>query len=195
LQQLKKHCMEKKLRMTDERTYERCFHDNYQALCYFALSIVSDESIAEDAVQDVFIRLLHHTESFDNNTHLRNYLYQAVHNRCIDLLRAHARQVSVVPLDCSKPLHDQVHDDETESKMVRAELLRIIAKAIDQLPEKQREVFRLAYIDDLSNEEIAQQMNLSLNTVKVQKYRAKQHLRERLKDIYPLLFIFLKYIS
>ena len=65
----------------------------------------------------------------------------------------------------------------------------MIHEAIDSLPPRYRQVFRMAYIDKMKSEEIAEALGISVNTVKVIRQRAKPRLRELLKDIYPLLFI------
>ena len=148
------------IHIDEHAAFERCFRDNYQALCYFAASILGDEVAAEDVVQDAFVRLYKSDHTFPSHNHLRNYLYTAVHNLAIDRLR-HSQRAVAVPVDHVGHLMS----DDTEAIVVRTELLRQIAEAISQLSERQRDVFRLAYIEDKSNAEIA----------------------ELLGDVYPLL--------
>ncbi|MBQ3630737.1 MAG: RNA polymerase sigma-70 factor [Prevotella sp.] len=177
------------IRIDKQTAFERCFRDNYQPLCYFAASKLGDDVAAEDVVQEVFVRLLKGDHQFDSEVRLRNFLYTAVHNQCIDRLR-HQQRVVAVPVEQA----NSQFDDETEARIVRAELLRQIADAISQLSERQRDVFRLAYIEDKGNAEIAELLGMQVNTVKVQKQRAKQRLRELLGDVYPLLFLFLHHL-
>lgn len=75
--------------------------------------------------------------------------------------------------------------------VVRAEVYQEIMEAIQELPTECGRVFRLAYVDGLSNEKIAEQLFISVNTVKSQKNKAKIQLREKLKGLYPVLLLFL----
>lgn len=177
--------------ISSRKAFERCFRDNYQPLCYFANNMLGDETDAEDAVQEVFIKMLQLETVFYDETHLKNYLYQAVHHQCISRKRQTDRTLAV-PIDSAT---DCQLDTETEALLVKSEIISEISKAVDSLPERQREVFRLAYLEDKSNDEIAEILGIQKNTVKVQKQRAKQQLRERLKDLYPMLFIFIKYVT
>lgn len=190
---------------SDSGLFERCFRDNYQALCLFASSILQDDVASEDVVQEVFVRLLNLNRSFDNYDHLRHYLYVAVQHLCIDKNKTDLRYVSLqesreIPQhDDERPIVSEAVEralmpDNVEVQIIRTECIRMIASAIDELSEGQRKVFSLAYIEDKSNEEIAGIMGISVNTVKVHKQRAKENLRRKLKDIYPLLFILIKYV-
>ena len=78
-----------------------------------------------------------------------------------------------------------------EALMVKTEVVRLIADAISQLPQRQQEVFTMAYQQGYSNAEIAELLDISENTVKVQKQRAKKALRQQLKDVYPLALMLL----
>ena len=187
--------------------FERCFRDIYQALCFFATGMLHDDVASEDVVQEVFVKMLNMEKSFDSYDHLKHYLYVSVHNLCVDKYKLNQRFVSIeYPSEkLSYADHQQSSvsnwadlgtDQETiEIQMVRAECIRMIASAIEELPEGQRTAFKLAYIEDRSNEEIAVAMGVSVSTVKVHKQRAKENLRKKLKDIYPLVFILAKFIS
>ncbi len=189
---------------SDNGLYERCFRDNYQALCFFASGILHDDDASEDIVQEIFVRLLKMNRSFESYDHLKHYLYVAVHHLCVDKSKVDQRHVSlqdthVIPQsDESQVLSDNMDitflPENVEVQMIRSECIRQISSAIEELSDNQRTVFKLAYLEEKSNEEIADMMDISVNTVKVHKQRAKENLRRKLKDIYPLLFIFIKYI-
>ena len=80
---------------SDNSLFERCFRDNYQALCFYASGILKDDVASEDVVQEVFVRLLNINKDFDSYNHLKHYLYVAVHNLCIDRSKASLRYVSI----------------------------------------------------------------------------------------------------
>lgn len=164
---------------------EKYFRKYYQSLCYFAMNIVHDEILCEDIVQEVFVKAITSHVSFESELHFRQYTYIAVRNRCINFLQKQGRTVGLGEVDTeSTPAAD-----DCDNAIVRAEIIRMIHEAIDSLPPRYRQVFRMAYIDKMKSEEIAETLGISVNTVKVIRQRAKTRLRELLKDIYPLLFI------
>lgn len=166
------------------------FQKYYQALCYFALNLVGDPELSKDIVQEVFVKIIVSKIEFDSEIRFRKYIYQAVRNNCLTHLTSVANETTV-PI--STLTEDDIHSDkESDTEIVKAELIREINNAIDSLPPRYGHIFRLAYIDRLSSEEIAEQLGISVNTVKVIRQRAKTRLRELLKDLYPLIFILLQ---
>lgn len=80
-----------------KREIERCFRKYYRALCFYALRHVEDPDKAEDLVQDCFVRLLERELAFDSEAHMKNYLYAAVRNGCLNFLRD-SRAMAFPPL-------------------------------------------------------------------------------------------------
>lgn len=87
-----------------KREIERCFRKYYGALCFFASRYVEDPDKAEDLVQDCFVRLLEREFSFDSEDHLKNYLYAAVRNGCLNFLRDNRAVASPPRTYCSPAL-------------------------------------------------------------------------------------------
>lgn len=152
--------------------------------------MVHDKTLCEDIVQEVFVRSITSGISFESELHFRQYIYTAVRNQCISSLQKRGRIIALNEMDTE----DTPTSEECDDTIVRAEIIRMINEAIDSLPPRYRQVFRMAYIDKMKNEEIANSLGISLNTVKVIRQRAKTRMREMLKDIYPLLFIFINQI-
>lgn len=175
----------KGITLSNQRTFDRCFRNNYQALCYFASQLLNNEAESEDVVQEVFVKILNASRTFESDDHVRNYLYTAVRNTCSDRLAKR-------PEEQLNQTHTALSDENTmEALMVKTEVVRLIADAISQLPQRQQEVFTMAYQQGYSNAEIAELLDISENTVKVQKQRAKKALRQQLKDVYPLALMLL----
>lgn len=169
----------------DPGQIDRLFHEQYQKLCYYASLIISDDVAAEDIVQDVFLSFVKNGRSFSSNSHVTNHLFIAVRNRCID----YKRKAINSRRDTLEKLATVADDADIDGDMIRAEVLSKISKMIDRLPRAQREVFRMAYIDNMSNQEIADTLGMSINTVKVDKRLSKAKLRDWLGDIYPILLL------
>ncbi len=171
------------------RTFTDCFRSYYRMLCSFAYEYLQETGKAEDVVQEVFIRLLEKPVSFENEEHCKHFLYKATRNACLNLLERKA-----VRNDILEKIKDEQREQEAADlfgRIVRAEVYRKIIAAIDELPQECGRVFRLSYIEGLSNEEIAAMLNISIHTVKSQKNKAKCRLREKLKGLYPLLVLLL----
>lgn len=167
---------------------ELYFRKYYRSLCYFAMNVVHDEHLCEDIVQEVFVRTISLKMQFESELHFRQYIYAAVRNSCLTHMQKHGRTVGLEDVPATGA--DAPASESCDNEIVRAEIIRMIHEAIDSLPPRYREVFRMAYIDKMKNEDIAEALGISVNTVKVIRQRAKARMRELLKDIYPLLFIF-----
>jgi len=175
----------------DQKLFDECFRKYYQLLCYFAFNHLKDKDMAEDIVQSVFLSLLNDKRSFDSEPHQKYFLYKSVRNACLNELKL--RSIHQDILDQMKPDEAEVEEDpDLFQAMVRAEVYGEIMSAIESLPKECGKVFKMAYIQNYGNQEIAEMLSISINTVKVQKNKAKKRLRELLKDLYPLVFLFLK---
>lgn len=170
---------EGKIRIWEKKVFEDYFRSHYQTFCYFAYHLLKDQQEAEDVVQEIFIRLLDSKTYFDNEEHLKNYFYKSVRNACLNRIKS---------TKTHSELSNEVSENDFFTNIVRAEVYEEIMRAIYKLPKGCRQIFQLAYIDGYSNEEIAAQLFISVNTVKVQKNKAKKQLQEQLKNLYPLLF-------
>lgn len=158
------------------------FEKSRRSLCYFALRILGSTAQAEETVQAVFARMLEAPAQWQSELHVRRYLFRAVHNECMDYAGAAARHV---------PLSDEPLPQELFAEIARADIYDQILRAIESLPRQRSTIFRMAFVDGMTNDEIARRLGLSINTVKSAKNQAKIELRRRLKGLYPILLLFL----
>lgn len=165
------------------------FRRYYTLLFHFAYSYTKEVEWAEDIVQSVFIKLLKTEQQFDNEEYFKNYLYKSVRNTCLNELKQ--RQVQTEGL--SKLQQETESSEDFMLRIIRTEIYQKICEAVETLPGGCKQVFKMAYLEQLDNEEIAVRLNLSINTVKVQKNKAKHVLRERLKGLYPLAMLLLSH--
>ncbi|MGV8090816.1 MAG: sigma-70 family RNA polymerase sigma factor [Mangrovibacterium sp.] len=171
------------------KEFERFFRENFQAASLVAFRYISDRSLVEDIVQESFVILWkRQSEIFTNKEDLKKYLFVTVRNRTISYLRS--IKIQHVNLDASLteavlPESEKLYDDE--------ELSIRIFKAVQKLPPKCKEIFMLAYIGNLTYNDIAGRLLISKNTVKTQMVIAYRILRDELKELYfDLLFLFFK---
>lgn len=120
-------------------------------------------------VQDCFVRLLEREFSFDSEDHLKNYLYAAVRNGCLNFLLRQPGS-GIPPPDILLSCADT---DDAAEEIVSAEVIRRLIARIDDLPPQCRQVMRLSYVNGWDNESVADRLGLSVNTVRAQKMRAR----------------------
>lgn len=146
--------------------FQLLFRNYYRPLCLYALHYINNVDDVEDVVQDCFVRLL---EASVEPRNVRAWLYAAVRNRCIDLLRQSSH--SVEPLAVGQ---ETATDEEQQERSLREARLW---EAIDALPARCREVFLLSKRDGLTYAQIAQRLGLSEKTVEHQVSKALKRLR------------------
>lgn len=177
----------------DKAYFEGFFNSHYQTLCYFAYSYLNDREMAEDIVQNIFVNLFNNPDNkFDDEQHFKFFLYKSIKNACINELKKISMQANTLN-DLSLDTTDESDFDIFQS-IVRTEVYKEILDAVNQLPERCGEIFKLAYIEQMTNNEIAKLLSISVNTVKAQKNNAKKLLREHLKHLYPIV-VFLFFIQ
>ncbi|SHF00773.1 RNA polymerase sigma-70 factor, ECF subfamily [Mariniphaga anaerophila] len=174
----------KKIQDGNTPAFKEFFEDFYPSLCFFANKIVRDEEVSNDIVQDAFIYFWEKRIGIATLNAAKSYLFKYVKNRCLNYLRDDHSEHSIKPEDVKEHAlyHDFVVEDET---------YRLIHKAISALPPKGKQVIELT-LDGLKNQEIAECLDVSINTVKTLKLRAFKVLREELKDMSFLFFSLLQ---
>lgn len=173
------------LRRGDEATFNCLFSEYYPALCFFAEKLLKDRFAAEEVVQGVMLRVWEKQADFDAFPSLKAFLYISTRNACLNYLEKIQRQRKHEhALELLAPVSEEV----TLSTIFKAEAMREIYGAIEQLPEKYRLIMELAYKEELKNAEIAERLNIPIGTVNKQKMRALKHLRKLLS---PKSFNFL----
>ena len=162
--------------------FDDLFRYNYRPLCLYALHYLGDVDLAEDFVQESYTALWEKLLEGAHVLNRKSYLYMMVRNRCLDHLRKKGIPTeSLTPYDTYGIIDD---DDAQERSQTEAKLWT----AIDSLPEKCREVFILSKRDGLKYEEIAEELGLSVNTVRNQISKALKVLKEGIHKLYMFFF-------
>lgn len=165
----------------------RTIYDRYWSkLHHYALNVLDDRVVCEDIIQEVFVSLWQKKDS-QKIENLSAYLFQSVkfqifkHLRNGKIAQRHLERITLL----------QSHND-TEEQLIAKELEIELTKVIDRLPERCRQIFVLSRFEHLSNQEIALQLGLSVQTVKNQISKALASLRTQIPaDIYLALLLFL----
>lgn len=174
------------IQMRDRQTFDRVFTRFYAPLCQFATKYLAEPADAEDVVESLFLKLWKQHETFADADHARMALYRATYHACLNHLRGRNR------LQRREERYAKEHSDVEDSylpNLLKAELVALIHREIDKLPSHYAAVLKLSYRDGLKNEEIADQLQLSLQTVKNYKHKGISLLRDQLpKGIFLLFF-------
>lgn len=166
--------------------YSYIFKEYYSALCHYAETIIGEPGYAEDIVQDVFEKLWQKPHAFENLRHLKDFLYKSTRNAALNFLKGaqHSKERQ------AKFLHEQEEATTGEDlDIIRMEVFRVIYREISNLPEQCGKIVRMSYIEGLKNEQIAQILSISLQTVKNQKTRGMKLLKMRLLPLVFALFL------
>ncbi len=169
----------------DSGLYTKHLFDLYYArLCYFAHKIIGNKEGAEDIVQDAFVAYWKNQADFDNEPSIKSFLYLTVKNACLNVIR----HETVIKRYAEIQDNTSLEEEKITSDIIRSEVAGEIHAAIAALPQGCRQVLTLAYFEGLKNDEIAQELEISVNTVKTQKARALQLLRLKL-DVGSLVLV------
>ena len=135
---------------------------------------------------DAFLKLWERREMLGQAGSIRAWLYTTVRNGCIDHLRREKRKRAYISE--AKSTND-TEDQPTEHRIIEAETLYQVYKALETLPRKCGQVFKMYYLEEKSLQEIADEMKISLSTVKSQKGRALELLRKKLPHLGRLFYV------
>ncbi|RZM08355.1 MAG: RNA polymerase sigma-70 factor, partial [Pedobacter sp.] len=151
----------------------------YAPLLHYAWTIVHDKELAKDFVQEAFVSYWNHIDEITGDlNYIRNFLYMQVKNAGLKHLR-HEKVVDkyISRQDRSEPSEEAA----AHTKLIQSEVIVEIYAAIESLPEACKRISKMAYLDGLKNQEVADKLGISINTVKTQKKIAMKLLKVKLK--------------
>jgi RNA polymerase sigma-70 factor (ECF subfamily) len=165
------------LRNRDTEALSTVF-DRYADKIYrLAIRILHDEQQADGVVQDTFLILIEHIDTFEERAELGTWLYRVAYNECMGRIRRAKPQIS---MDDVIPTHFVDWNALPDAVFSSQETHHHIQRAIESLPPTLKAVFTLRDVEELSTAETAQILDISESAVKVRLHRARLMLRERL---------------
>lgn len=177
------------LRKGDHKAFGWAFDSFFEPLCRYSFSITHNSDDAQDIVQKVFCKLWDQHAELDIKTSLKSYLYRIVHNESLNFVHQSTKraeinyEISNEWGESGNHVSDYIHTTELQN---------VLTSAIGNLTPKCREAFEMSRLQQKSYTEIAQQMNISVNTVENHISKALRHLRIALNDylvLFTLLFM------
>ena len=158
----------------DARALTFIFKQYHKALCYFASQLVKDDQDAKDIVADSFLKLWQRHPDFDAIEKIKGFLYTTTRNACYNYIK-HMQRRTASHEEIAYMARDT--EEYIQSRMIKAELMQKILLEVESLPPIRRKIFKMIYLQDLSIFEIASKLNISVDTVRVQKARALHFIR------------------
>lgn len=163
----------------DEQAFRQLFDAYSPRLIHFARSIIRTQEGAIEAVDDVFIKLWKQKEQIVSILDLKSYLYKSVKNTALNHLSKVAREQVTEPFDHVDVLLSK--DQNPAQRMISAEIMAQIHAAVEALPPRCKMIFKLVREDGLKYAEVAQVLNLSVDTVDAQMVIAVKRIREKIR--------------
>lgn len=168
-----------RIRRGDEEAFEVLFLSYYPTLCEFVATRVGSHEAAVELVQEMFIRIWERRITLDPLRPINRYLYRAARNRALDHLKHQRAQVRLSGTLRSIPPSRPATPEES---LRLNEISEAVRHAVEQLPERRREIFLLSRECELSYAQIADLLEISVKTVETQMGRALKALRSALSS-------------
>ncbi len=174
------------IRRGDSKSFDLLFDSYYERLCNYVTSIIQNNEVAEDIVQDLFANIWVNRKKMSVRVSFKSYLFRSSYNASLDYLKR-LKVENKYQADISEQSPPSFNDS-----LEFLELLESMEESIEELPEQCKIIFKLSRFEQLKYKEIAQKLSISENTVDTQIRRALKKLREDFKDYLTLLLLFLR---
>lgn len=149
-----------------------------------AFKYLLNKELAEDAVQNLFLKLWLRKEDIDETKPINRYLFTMLKNDLLNTLRDSKKNVYLLE-DCLSMVLEL--EDNSQNESLKQEQMNIIQQALEQLSPQRRKVFELKVSGKYSNQEIADKLNLSINTIKFQYSQSLKQIRSTVGELSLLL--------
>lgn len=184
------------LRRGEKKAYENIYNKFFGMLYHFCLQYMDDEMVAEEIVQDSFMKLWEIRSTLTDQFNINNFLYTITKNNCLNQIRnknialRHQKNIMYLEMqfnyDTLERLGDYIQFEELRNNL---------ENAIKNLPDSIRETFILSRYESLRYNEIAQKQNISIKTVEARISKALRILRTELKDYLHIIYLITTLLS
>lgn len=166
----------------DEHAFKYLFDTHFVSVCRFMNVYLDNTQEAEELALDIFVYIWEHSQTIELKLSLKAYLFRAARNKCLNCLRDRKTTLSL------DEVTEQKQTGIESSSLEMDELSHLIEAAICALPDRCQEVFRKSREENLTNQKIADDMQISIKTVEGQITKALKHIKEYLGEGYTYLF-------
>lgn len=160
----------------DREAFGEIYNRYHEQLYYLAIKYLKEKCLAEDAVQDVYVKLWSKRKNIDPGKSLRGFLFVSLRNDIMNKIEKNSRRI----LSAFESDDQQTSSDDVYLNYLEKEYEGLYNEGLKKLSKRRREIFELK-VSGLTNKEIAEQLVISENTVKVHYYHGTKFLREYLR--------------
>ncbi len=172
-----------RFRLAQDQAYYTILYRRYAskvfAKCY---SMLSDDGMARDATQEIFIKILMNLSKFNEQSSFSTWIYSITYNFCIDIIRKKKKLQILYTEDVSRIKND-ADDNISDSVLLEMKQERL-ATVMDLLPPGDKAILLMKYIDDLQIKDIAESLDKTESAIKMQIMRAKIKAQNLHDEIY-----------
>lgn len=166
--------------------FEDVFKSHFKNLHAYACTIIKDDVMAEEMVQNVFYKIWERKAHLTIQTSLTAYLYRAVYHESLNYIK-HLKVKTAYQSYATARMNEQ--SDNAEKKVLLGELEERLRTALQELPEQCRTIFQMSRFEELKYQEIADRLGLSIKTVENQMGKALRLMRLKLIDFLPFVIL------
>ncbi len=179
--------LQTRIAQNDEAAFTQLYLHFGKKLTQFAFSLVRSKEIAEELVEDVFVKIWSGRQMIGAIENITVYLYVAVKNKSLNTLSQKAKELVAAPFDYLDSTVDEFASDPYDL-MITSEMMNKMHHAIDSLPPRCKMIFKLIREDGLKYKEVAEILNISVNTIDAQMAIAVRRICASLEIARPLKF-------
>ena len=180
----------KKIKAGNMLAFDVLYKKYSKELLKLGYSILRSTEEAENLIQDVFLNLWENRSKVEKDTSIKSYIFTITYNSAISIIRKKARESAFI--EQLKSLQE-INEDPFNMELEYNELTNKLNEIIKLLPQRQKEVYLLHRVDGLKYSEIAERLNISVNTIENHMSRALKTIREKLGN-YSLIVILFSYL-
>jgi RNA polymerase sigma-70 factor (ECF subfamily) len=174
-----------KLKNSDPTAYNQFFDKYYMPLCVYSLKFCDSFQLAEDVVQDLFVKIWDEKLFLKFDNPIGPYLFKAFKNNTLQLIKKESKFLFD---DIESSVNQLLEEDQMDFATLEEEKRKLFEQ-VEALPEKSKEVFKAIVLENMKYKEVADQLEISVNTVKTHYARALKQLRFKLDIIIMLLLV------
>jgi RNA polymerase sigma-70 factor (ECF subfamily) len=174
------------LKSGDTTAFEQVYDLYKRPLFSIAQRYLKDQKLAEDALQEVFVKLWQNRQALDERQSLRSFLFVCMKNHVLNLIRTEQARIKAALL-ANQNKENCSH--QTESEIALSDLRACLDTSLSTLPDRKKRIVQLSLIEGYSNQEIAATLQISEHTVRSQLSQAKKLIRRFLERTLALLIL------
>ena len=168
---------------TQDGSYFSIIYDRYSRLVYAkCLSMLKNEVAAEDAVQEIFIKVMLKLSSYTGDAKFSTWMYAITYNYCIDVIRKTQRKKTIDVEDIGVLEASMIHEPD-DARILEVDIKRL-KYVLERIPRKDKAILMMKYLEEFSIKEIAEIMEKSESAVKMQIFRAKEKFLKKYEEAY-----------